>query len=364
MLRFLFTRQGQGNGSEIDRDMGEETTSSEGSSGNPAPPPVAPHFFTASPLKLIVMSICTIGIYEIYWFYKNWKLIKERTGQKIRPFWRAVFSPIWAYSCFKEIKARAGECKIQESLPIGLLAIAYFTISVTSMVPEPYWLISLFIFLPLLPANSVALKVNRHSDAGYVQNGRFSALNWVGIVVGGVLLFFAIIATFAPNAFSFETAALVDSPKSYNKGGVTFNYPGNWTVTEDGGSLTDGSVRYLFLETAGDNFVSIQVYPATEALELLEYAQRYAGTMKEEIPIGSFGASKFSGIEEKDGNEILTEQLEMTVFGESIPYTRIYSRKSAGKVIAFISLQAISEEYEMVVGGFDQIIASLSYEGP
>ena len=148
MMRFLFTRQSQGNGSEIDRDMGEETTSSEGSSENPAPPPVAPLFFTASPLKLIVMSICTIGIYEIYWFYKNWKLIRERTGQKIRPFWRAVFSPIWAYSCFKEIKARAGECKIQESLPIGLLAIAYFTVSVTSMVPEPYWLISLFIFLP------------------------------------------------------------------------------------------------------------------------------------------------------------------------------------------------------------------------
>ena len=362
MLRSLFTRQSQGHGSEIDRDMGEETTSSEGSSENPAPPPVAPLFFTASPLKLIVMSICTIGIYEIYWFYKNWKLIRERTGQKIRPFWRAVFSPIWAYSCFKEIKARAGECKIQESLPIGLLAIAYFTISVTSMVPEPYWLISLFIFLPLLPANSVAMKVNRHSDAGYVQNGRFSALNWVGIVVGGVLLFFAIIATFAPNAFSFETAALVDSPKSYNKGGVTFNYPGNWTVTEDG--LAEESVRYLVLETAGDNSVSIQVYPATEALELLEYAQRYAGTMKEGIPIGSFGASKFSGIEEKDGNEILTEQLEMTVFGESIPYTRIYSRKGVGNVIAFISLQAISEEYEMVVGGFDQIIASLSYEGP
>ncbi len=228
--------------------------------------------------------------------------------------------------------------------------------------PDPYWLISLFSFLPLIPVNSVALKVNRHSDAGYVQNGRFTALNWGGMVVGGVFLFSAIIATFAPNAFSSETAALVDSPKSYNKGGVTFNYPGNWTVAEDG--LAEGSVRYLLLETAGDNFVSIQIYPTTEAVELQEFAQWYADTMKEEIPIGSWSASQFSGIEEKDGNEVLTEQLEITVLGESIPYTRIYSRKSAGKVIAFISLQAISEEYEMVVGGFDQIIASLSYEGP
>ncbi len=344
--------------------MSEETTSPEGSSENSAYLTTGPHFFTASVLKFVVMSVCTMGIYQLYWFYKNWKLIRERTGQKIRPFWRAFFSPLWAYSCFKEIKVGAGECKIQESLPIGLFAIAYFLLCVTSMLPEPYWLISFVSILPLIPVNSVALKVSQHSDDGYVQNGRFTALNWVGMVVGGCGLIFTIIATFAPNAFSSETAALVDSPKSYKKGRVTFNYPGNWTVTEDGGSLTDGSVRYLVLETAGNNVVTIQIYRATEALELLEYAQRFADTAKEEIPIGSWSASKFSGIEEKDGNEVLAEQSEMTVLGESIPYTRIYSRKRAGNVIAFILLQAISEEYEMVVGGFDQIIASLSYEGP
>ena len=356
-------RQNKRNGPGLIRDMREEITSSGESSENPAQPPVAPHFFTASPLKLVVMSICTFGIYEVYWFYKNWKLIKERTGQKISPFWRAVFSPLWAYSCFKEIKACAGECKILESLSIGLLAIAYFAISVTWRLPDPYSLISFFLFLPLIPANSVALKVNQQSDAGYVQNGRFSALNWVGIVVGGVLLFFAIIFTFAPNAFSSEAAALVDSPKSYNKGGVTFNYPGNWTVTEDGGKVAEGEVRYFILETAGDNSVFIQVYPATEAVELLEYAQWYAGTMKEEIPIGSYGASKFSGIEEKDGNGVLTEQLEMTMLKVSTPYTRIYCRKPVGDVIAFIGLQVMSEEQQMVRGGYEQIVESFSYEG-
>lgn len=340
--------------------MSEENTSPKVPSENPELKPVEPHFFTASPLKLVVMSVYTMGIYQLYWFYKNWKLIKERTGQKIWPFWRAVFSPIMAYSCFKEIKACAGECKIQESLPIGLLAIAYFVISVIWKLPDPYWLISLFSFLPLMQVNSVALKINQQSDAGYVQNGRFSALNWGGIVVGGALLFFVLIATFAPNVFSSETTAQIDNPKSYNKGGVTFNYPGNWTVTEDG--LADESVRYLFLETAGDNFVSIQVYQATEAVELLEYAQWYASSHAEEIPIGSYGASRFSGIEEIDGNEVLTEQLEMTVLGESTPYTRIYSRKHIGNAIAFISLQVISEEQQMVMGGYEQIVESFSYE--
>ena len=86
--------------------------------------------------------------------------------------------------------------------------------------------------------------------------------------------------------------------------------------------------------------------------------------MKEEIPIGSYSASKFSSIEEKDGNEVLTEQLGMTVLGQSMPCTRIYSRKPMGKVIAFISLQVMSEEHQMVIGGYEQIVASLSCEGP
>ncbi len=123
-------RQSKRNGSGISRDVSEETKSPKGSSEDPALPPVMPHFFTASILKLVIMSICTMGIYQLYWFYKNWKLIRERTGQKIRPFWRAFFSPLWAYSCFKEIKAGAEECKIQEFLPIGLFAILYFLISV------------------------------------------------------------------------------------------------------------------------------------------------------------------------------------------------------------------------------------------
>lgn len=35
------------------------------------------YFFTASTLKLVLMSVCTLGLYELYWFYKNWVLIKS-----------------------------------------------------------------------------------------------------------------------------------------------------------------------------------------------------------------------------------------------------------------------------------------------
>ena len=138
-------------GQEFYLNMSDENTSPEGSFENQVSASGI-SFFSATPLKFVVMSICTLGIYQLYWFYKNWKLIKERTGQEIWPFWRAFFCPIWAYSCFKEINSRTGG-----GLPIGLLAIAYFAISVVWKLPDPYWLISLFSFLPLIPVNSVAL---------------------------------------------------------------------------------------------------------------------------------------------------------------------------------------------------------------
>ena len=60
--------------------------------GPPRTPQGQPAFFAVSPLKLIVMSTATLGIYELYWFYKNWKLIKQRTESNIMPFWRAFLA--------------------------------------------------------------------------------------------------------------------------------------------------------------------------------------------------------------------------------------------------------------------------------
>ena len=37
-----------------------------------------PLYFPVSNTKLVLLSVCTLGLYEFYWFYKNWALVKER----------------------------------------------------------------------------------------------------------------------------------------------------------------------------------------------------------------------------------------------------------------------------------------------
>lgn len=160
----------------------------------------SPYYFTTSTLKLSLMSICTLGFYELYWFYKNWVMVKKRTGERITPFWRAVFAPLWAYSCFKRIKATAEHNQVPEALPIGLLAIIYFILHALWRLPDPFWLVAYFSFLAIVPANNVALSINRHLQPDFKNNDRFSGWNWVGLILGGLFFLLALVGTFLPEA--------------------------------------------------------------------------------------------------------------------------------------------------------------------
>ena len=157
-----------------------------------------PYFFAASTLKLVLMSICTGGLYELYWFYKNWVLIKQRTNQHMMPFWRAAFAPLWAYSCFKHIATAAKDRNTSAPPAIGMLAVVYFVLQAVWRLPDPYWLISFFSFVPLMPANSAARLVNRTLAGDTYDNAKFSGWNWLGLVVGGLFLVLALIGTWYP----------------------------------------------------------------------------------------------------------------------------------------------------------------------
>jgi len=54
--------------------------------------------------RLIVMSIVSLGLYDAYWMYRNWRYLKERDGLKIQPFWRGVFGLFFIHSLLTSIK--------------------------------------------------------------------------------------------------------------------------------------------------------------------------------------------------------------------------------------------------------------------
>jgi len=137
------------------------------------------------------MSTCTLGIYELYWQYKNWSLIKEREKLDIRPFWRAWFAILFCYSLFKKIRTTAQSLNLKRSIAIGPLAAGWIIVSLFWRLPDPYWLLSYFAMLFLLPVQSLVNEMNESVEPGYEQNKRFTPWNIVAIVFGGI--FFVLI---------------------------------------------------------------------------------------------------------------------------------------------------------------------------
>lgn len=150
-------------------------------------------FFDVSPMKLFVMSTVTFGLYQVYWHYKNWKLVKERTGDVI-PILRAIFGVLFAYSLFAEIRDTAREVGREAALSAGPLAILYFLLQLTWRLPDPLWLLVFLTVLPLVVAQREVVRIHGGMELDPTINDRVSWLNIIAIVFGGLLLLLVALA--------------------------------------------------------------------------------------------------------------------------------------------------------------------------
>jgi hypothetical protein len=155
-----------------------------------------PPFFAVSLTKLVLMSICTFGLYEVYWFYRNWKCIKGRERSNISPALRAIFAVFYCYQCFARIRAYDIERNGSSPLSAGLLAIGWIITTLLSSLPDPYWWISLLSFVFILPVQSYANRLNAQASPSHNRNASLRSWNWVALILGGALLLLALAETF------------------------------------------------------------------------------------------------------------------------------------------------------------------------
>lgn len=162
--------------------------------------PVEPPFFATSLLKLSVMSVFTLGLYELYWFYKNWQLIKRRERLNIMPFWRAFFAVFFCYPCFSHIRKYDHSSVTPGTLAAGPLAVGWIVLNLSWRLPDPFWLITFFAFLFILPIQQRANEINNAVAPGHDPNSRFTWQNWVGIAIGSVILALDVIGFLNPDS--------------------------------------------------------------------------------------------------------------------------------------------------------------------
>jgi hypothetical protein len=168
---------------------------------------VTPRFFPVSLFKLAILSLTSLGFYEIYWFYRHWKCERQHTGEKLSPLARGIFGPLFAYSLFRRIRSASATSGISVALSAGALAVAYFVWVTSWRLPDPYWLISLLSFVPLLPVQKVVNTVNAAVAPEVGRNDTFSGANVALIVIGVLFLILIVLGVLTPEHASTAAPA-------------------------------------------------------------------------------------------------------------------------------------------------------------
>lgn len=169
---------------------------------------VKPYTYVISVPKLIVMSLFTFGIFELYWFYRQWKSVNAINNLSHKPIvlWiLAIFSPISAYWLFKNFSEVLREGASTKGLESGGLAVIYFILSRFGLG-----------FIPLIP---VQKKVNLHWEKEYgekLDRSGFGPWNWIVLILVLTVIFFAYYSeeeTISTND-SLEKSSLVSNTTS------------------------------------------------------------------------------------------------------------------------------------------------------
>jgi hypothetical protein len=141
-------------------------------------------YFPVSRQKLIVMSVTTLSMYQIYWFYKNYQRLHARAGGGGSAFWYAIAAPITAHGLFARVRADAQSRFIAVSWSSVGLAVIYFMMTLLCFLDYPWWMLTLGSVFVLLPVHATMDAVNRKVAPAGPRNDRYSASNVAWIAIG------------------------------------------------------------------------------------------------------------------------------------------------------------------------------------
>ena len=161
--------------------------------------PKNPGFYVISRNKFLILFISTLGMYRLYWFYKNWSLYKKSSGESMWPIMRAFFSIFFTHSLFKLLDEKSKQIDHTYKWSPSGMATIYVLFAILENVfnalsrqsiGEPFIdFISLITFpitgWPLYKAQ-ISANIACNDPAGE-GNSQLSPVNYVWIILGIIL---------------------------------------------------------------------------------------------------------------------------------------------------------------------------------
>ena len=89
-------------------------------------------YYVVSNKKFLLLYISTLGLYGIYWFYKNWSQYNKSTGDSVWPVMRCIFSIFFTHSLFRNVASSLRGNSITYSWSPEILANVYVISSIVA----------------------------------------------------------------------------------------------------------------------------------------------------------------------------------------------------------------------------------------
>ncbi|MFT3774639.1 MAG: hypothetical protein QM820_55515 [Minicystis sp.] len=168
-----------------------------------SPEAQAGQYYTASPLKVVLLSLASFGIYDMYWLYKQWKAVREQTRADLSPFWRAMFDIFFVGRLFEHIRHDTTGAGVPAGMTTGALAGLYILASIIGRIAGrvdigPIWLLGFAVAIPLALLQKEINQYVERTSPGADRNTRFNAGNIVVLIVGGLMWLLVLAGTFLP----------------------------------------------------------------------------------------------------------------------------------------------------------------------
>lgn len=165
----------------------------------------APAFYVVSPHKFAMLYLLTAGIYLLYWFYKNWRIYSDVTGERVSPVLRAIFAIFFVHSLFDRVKGRLLWAGIRTGWSPGFhatfllllfLADAILSAIASRGVGAP--ILDLLSLLMIFPLYAVITRAQHYinlacGDPDGTQNDRLTFANYAWMLFGLLLWLLSVI---------------------------------------------------------------------------------------------------------------------------------------------------------------------------
>lgn len=160
--------------------------------------PALPPFYVVSLRKLVLLSIATVGLYSLYWFWRHWKLHKLDRKLDIWPVPRAIFAIFFAHGLNEEIDHRLRRAGQRHDWSPGTWATVYVVSAIIGQIinrlPDAMLAPGPSFGLAMLTVGGGTLAMVQAQRAANLAcgdptgsaNARLTPLNWLWLVLGGL----------------------------------------------------------------------------------------------------------------------------------------------------------------------------------